>query len=202
MSEVTNSFPNTRFFFRYEKKDCSRLQLVDIQFLCAMGPPGGGRNPITPRFLRHFNVVNITTFDDDTMTRIFTTIVSYYFRVCACWSDPTVWLEVLAHKLETNGVLWLFSMQCVMHFACFLFVCLFVCFVFLISPQKRALFVIANKPVAILQWTTHLGIGHALLMLRKLVSPHNIHRLSFHSKRSSLRSTWAWAAHWWQPQWR
>ncbi|XP_065190205.1 dynein axonemal heavy chain 12-like [Sycon ciliatum] len=65
----------------YDKKDCSKLSLVDIQFLCAMGPPGGGRNPISPRFVRHFNVVNITTFDDDTMTRIFSAIVSYQMRL-------------------------------------------------------------------------------------------------------------------------
>ena len=56
-------------------------ELVDINFVSAMGPPGGGRNPVTPRFLRHFNVVSVATFGDDTMQRIFSTIVNYYFRV-------------------------------------------------------------------------------------------------------------------------
>ena len=65
----------------YDKKDTSKLSLVDIQFLTAMGPPGGGRNPITPRFLRHFNVISINEFNDETMTRIFSNIVSFQFKV-------------------------------------------------------------------------------------------------------------------------
>lgn len=67
----------------YDRKDTSKLTLIDLQFVCAMGPPGGGRNPITPRFLRHFNVVSVATFGDDTMLRIFSTIVNFYFRVSA-----------------------------------------------------------------------------------------------------------------------
>ncbi|KXS15928.1 hypothetical protein M427DRAFT_111568 [Gonapodya prolifera JEL478] len=55
------------------------LELVDIQFVCAMGPPGGGRNAITSRLLRHFNVLSHTTFDDTTIARIFTKILDWHF---------------------------------------------------------------------------------------------------------------------------
>lgn len=37
-------------------------------------------NDITPRFLRHLNVISVTNFDEDTLTRIFTTILMISFH--------------------------------------------------------------------------------------------------------------------------
>ena len=45
-----------------------------------MGQPGGGRTFISPRILRHFSLISLANFDDDTINRIFGTILDWYFK--------------------------------------------------------------------------------------------------------------------------
>ncbi|KXJ11002.1 Dynein heavy chain 1, axonemal [Exaiptasia diaphana] len=60
----------------YDRKAIGMFrELVDITFVCAMGPPGGGRNPVTPRFLRHFNHLSFTELEDASKKRVFSTIL-------------------------------------------------------------------------------------------------------------------------------
>ena len=61
-------------------KDTSRIALVDVIIVAAMGPPGGARNPVTQRFLRHFNIVSTLEFNDETMVKIFSTLMSLHMR--------------------------------------------------------------------------------------------------------------------------
>ena len=63
----------------YERRPpCTFKQIIDTQFVAAMGPPGGGRNPITNRLLRHFNMLTMTDMSDESCRRIFTTILGSF----------------------------------------------------------------------------------------------------------------------------
>lgn len=68
----------------YDRKQIGTFRhLVDINFACAMGPPGGGRNPLTPRFTRHFNYLSFTEMHDDSKKHIFSTILG-------SWMGPAI----------------------------------------------------------------------------------------------------------------
>jgi dynein heavy chain len=64
----------------YDKKDTTKLDLIDLTLITAMGPAGGGRNQVTSRFQRHFNQVAINAFDEMTMLRIFHSILEWHFN--------------------------------------------------------------------------------------------------------------------------
>ena len=60
----------------YDRKNVGKfMEIVDISFICAMGPPGGGRNPVTTRFTRHFNLISFVEMENSSLQRIFTTIL-------------------------------------------------------------------------------------------------------------------------------
>ncbi|RKO99706.1 hypothetical protein CXG81DRAFT_14142 [Caulochytrium protostelioides] len=60
----------------YNLTDNTFTSFVDVLLVGAMG--SGGRNVPTSRFLRHFNTIAISSADDATLARIFTTILSWH----------------------------------------------------------------------------------------------------------------------------
>ncbi|KAI8896128.1 dynein heavy chain and region D6 of dynein motor-domain-containing protein [Globomyces pollinis-pini] len=60
----------------YDRKSIGKfMEIMDISFICAMGHPGGGRNPVTSRFTRHFNLINFIEMDQPSLQKIFVTIL-------------------------------------------------------------------------------------------------------------------------------
>ena len=51
---------------------------IDLQFVCAQGPPGGGASAITQRYARHFHTINYVPFNADSLTRIFSAICDWF----------------------------------------------------------------------------------------------------------------------------
>lgn len=58
----------------FDLKRPEEIYIHDTMFVCAMAPPGGSRQEVYRRFLRHFNLYSISDFSEDTITRIFTNI--------------------------------------------------------------------------------------------------------------------------------
>eukprot|EP00798_Chlamydomonas_sp_ICE-L_P021154 gene21154-28043_t len=63
----------------YDHHDLHFRKMVDVQFMAAMGPPGGGRHAVTNRYMRHYHVLHITEFDDKSKTQIFSSLVDWWF---------------------------------------------------------------------------------------------------------------------------
>jgi len=57
-------------------KDLNLKLLRDLQYIGAMGPPGGGRNPVDPRFVALYNVFNLTPPTHAVLTNIYSAIVN------------------------------------------------------------------------------------------------------------------------------
>jgi len=62
----------------YDRKALEFRRIIDVIFVVACGPPGGGRNDVTARFYRHFNIINYVDMSDDSLRLIFTTILTNF----------------------------------------------------------------------------------------------------------------------------
>ncbi|XP_061932650.1 dynein axonemal heavy chain 1-like isoform X3 [Apis cerana] len=66
----------------YDRKDIGLFRWIeDVNFIAAMGPPGGGRNPVTPRLLRHFHFIAFPEMEEDDKRHIFGTILKSWLSL-------------------------------------------------------------------------------------------------------------------------
>eukprot|EP00466_Bigelowiella_natans_P015986 jgi/Bigna1/46472/estExt_Genewise1.C_40322 len=68
------------WYLRADQRALPFINVLDIQFIGAMGPPGGGRQPVTARMLRHFTQIAHTLLVDSSKKMIFGTICHARFE--------------------------------------------------------------------------------------------------------------------------
>ena len=59
----------------YDREKWFWKEIVDVTLVSACGPPGGGRNPVTPRFMRHFHILCVPPASGDVLRAIFSSIL-------------------------------------------------------------------------------------------------------------------------------
>ncbi|KFG51661.1 putative dynein heavy chain [Toxoplasma gondii p89] len=64
----------------YDRKSWEFRQIEKIQFLAAMGVPGGSRQHLPPRYLRYFNLLYLPAFAHASLVMIFDTVLSWKYR--------------------------------------------------------------------------------------------------------------------------
>ncbi|BFG02702.1 dynein heavy chain 6 axonemal [Drosophila madeirensis] len=59
----------------YDREKLFWKEVLDVVLGCACAPPGGGRNPLTPRYVRHFALFSLPKPNEETLTQIFNGIL-------------------------------------------------------------------------------------------------------------------------------
>ncbi|XP_050431121.1 dynein axonemal heavy chain 1-like [Adelges cooleyi] len=83
----------------YDRRNIGEWKtIIDVNFIAAMGPPGGGRNNITPRLLRHFHYLAFTEMEESSQSNIFGQIIQSWTKR----NDNlnTLWKPILQMSLD------------------------------------------------------------------------------------------------------
>ena len=64
----------------YDRKKLYWKSIQDVTLVAACAPPGGGRHSMTPRFMRHFNILCLPSPNEESLKRIFTSITKGFFE--------------------------------------------------------------------------------------------------------------------------
>lgn len=77
--ELLREFLDTGGWYSRDKEHKMRL-IADTILFAAMSPPGGGRNEVTQRLLRHFQVLTFSSFDNTVLNRIFGSLMAWHVK--------------------------------------------------------------------------------------------------------------------------
>ncbi|VDK35198.1 unnamed protein product [Taenia asiatica] len=64
----------------YDRDKLTWIAVEDVTVSAACGPPGGGRNPVTARLVRHFSVLAIPSPSEMTLKHIFSSIMTGFMQ--------------------------------------------------------------------------------------------------------------------------
>lgn len=83
----------------YDTKKLIFKQIKDTRVVCACAPPGGGRNAVTPRLFRHFNMIWVPELSESSMKTIFASILRGFLE-----GDTASGLSIYADPLVKGSV--------------------------------------------------------------------------------------------------
>lgn len=63
----------------WDRKERFWKYIENTAFVCACSPPGSGRNELTPRFTRHFNIMCLPEPSHSSLMRIYKEILDGFF---------------------------------------------------------------------------------------------------------------------------
>jgi dynein heavy chain len=76
--ELIRQWLDHQGWYDLSQKEKPFMKIEDIIIVCAMGPPGGGKSPLTQRLERHFNILTYTNLSKESVTMIFKKIVTAF----------------------------------------------------------------------------------------------------------------------------
>jgi dynein heavy chain len=94
----------------YDLKKYYFKNVIDVTFVAACAPPGGGRNPVTQRLFRHFNMIWQPQLSQESMELIFANILRGYLDeapdgILSYLADPIVKSSVQTYLKICNDLL-------------------------------------------------------------------------------------------------
>ena len=72
----------------YDLKKLFFKKVQNTAFVAACGPPGGGRNPLTARLVRHFNLLWVPELAEESMQAIFGAILDGFLKAHPFAAEP------------------------------------------------------------------------------------------------------------------
>ena len=97
----------SRGFIYDREKDLTQKILKDMTYIGAMGPPGGGRNNVDPRFVALFSVFNLPDPTSEVLKHMYSSIINERLRDFspsvkdAAAKFPDAMLELFSYILES-----------------------------------------------------------------------------------------------------